>query len=302
MLAGDAYQYRDPELIRASHRIRAVTNQLIGGPPDVPTPHTHWHSPSTSAKPAPPSRTHSRTEPTGEIRPRHNESFKIDDPGPARHLANRAVTLAGDNIAWVDPRALNRNHLITLPGRCENTSAPPVTKSPLHTSQALAGSAILDPVRQPAATHIETPDPAGRPPTTVPSHKAIPGTVPGAVTRHADPDVPCVSRFSCRLAFRQTPSRAPSPQSSAPAHDRRGRPSAPVASRLGALSERVPENGVSGVDRLWPRPRAKRARLSAGSRESHPRANLPARRHTAVRSRSTPLVGETPSRHKVRVK
>jgi hypothetical protein len=35
--------------------------------------------------------------------------------GPARVLERQAVELAGDDIAWTDPRAINRGQLVAMP-------------------------------------------------------------------------------------------------------------------------------------------------------------------------------------------
>ena len=159
MLAGDAYQHLDPELIRASHRIRAVTNQLIGGPPGRADP-AYALAFAIDVGQACPAVQDSLAHGADLARSIRDTTTASESTirGPARHLANRAITLAGDNIAWVDPRTLNRNHLITLPRPLREHIGTTCDKIALQTSQALAGSAILDRVRQPAATHTETPD------------------------------------------------------------------------------------------------------------------------------------------------
>ena len=140
MLAGDAYQHLDPELIRASHRIRAVTNQLIGGPPRRADP-AYALAFAIDVRQACPAVQDSLAHGADLARSIRDTTTTAESTirGPARHLANRAITLAGDDIAWVDPRALNRNHLITLPGRCENTSAPPATTSPYERAKPWQG-------------------------------------------------------------------------------------------------------------------------------------------------------------------
>ena len=199
MLAGDAYQHLDPELIRASHRIRAVTNQLIGGPPGRADP-AYALAFAIDVRQACPAIQDSLAHGSDLARSIRDTTNAAGSTirGPARHLANRAVTLAGDDIAWVDPRALNRNHLITLPRPVREHIGAACDNIAVQTSQALAGSAILDRVRQPAATHTETPAPkpaVRRQPSR--SHEAFPGTAPGAVIRHRRSGRQPPSRVDC---------------------------------------------------------------------------------------------------------
>ena len=160
MLTGDAYQHLDPELIRASHRIRTVTNQLIGGPPGPADP-AYALAFAIDVRQACPAIQDSLAHGADLARSIRDTTTTSESTirGPARHLANRAVALAGDDIAWVDPRALNRNHLITLPRPLREHIGAACDRIAAHTSQALAGSAILGRRRQPAATSTETPAP-----------------------------------------------------------------------------------------------------------------------------------------------
>jgi hypothetical protein len=165
MLAGDAYQHLDPKLLRASHRIRAVTDQLIGGPTGRADP-AYALAFAIDVRQACPAMQDSLAHGSALARSIRDATNASESTirGPARHLANRAVTLAGDDIAWVDPRALNRNHLITLPRPVREHIGAACDNIAVQTSRVLAGSAILRLVQRPAATHAETParQPAGR--------------------------------------------------------------------------------------------------------------------------------------------
>ncbi len=158
MLTGDAYQHLDPELIRASHRIRAITNQLIGRPPGRADP-AYALAFAIDVRQACPAIQDSLAHGANLARSIRDTTHtaKSTIRGPARHLAHRALTLAGDDIAWVDPRALNRNHLIALPRPLREHIGATCSNIAVQTGEALAGSAILDRVRQPAATTPRAP-------------------------------------------------------------------------------------------------------------------------------------------------
>ncbi len=152
-----------PNSSRASHRIRAVTNQLIGGPigPADPAYALAFAIDVHQACAAIQDSLVHGSDLARSIRDATSAAGS-QIRGPARHLSNRAIALTGADIAWVDPRALNRNHLITLPRPLREHIGATCDNIAERTRQALAGSAILDRVRQPAASDTEM-TPARRP-------------------------------------------------------------------------------------------------------------------------------------------